>query len=156
MTKTSQQQSLGRPGRASSSSIYPFRRIFDSERKQPPHRVAVFCSGAGYGNRTRLCGLGSDRSTDELTLHVMVIIPDGKGKFKSFLGDFPGEVGGFPWGSPFSSRHFFRPLAQAPRAVLRSLPFFLACPLRVRGPKFGENSSIGEFAKIAIEIYCRQ
>ena len=28
-----------------------------------------FCFGAGYGNRTRLCGLGSDHSTDELTLH---------------------------------------------------------------------------------------
>ena len=29
--------------------------------------------GAGYGNRTRLCGLGSDRSTDELTLHIKLL-----------------------------------------------------------------------------------
>lgn len=27
--------------------------------------------GAGNGNRTRLCGLGSDRSTDELCLRFM-------------------------------------------------------------------------------------
>ncbi len=29
--------------------------------------------GAGYGNRTRLCGLGSDHSTDELTLRMAVL-----------------------------------------------------------------------------------
>ena len=31
-------------------------------------------SGAGYGNRTRLCGLGSDHSTDELTLRFLYYI----------------------------------------------------------------------------------
>ena len=36
------------------------------EKTQPSIWMAVFF-GAGYGNRTRLCGLGSDRSTDELT-----------------------------------------------------------------------------------------
>ena len=37
-------------------------------------RIAVvFSDGAGYGNRTRLCGLGSDRSTDELTLHIKLL-----------------------------------------------------------------------------------
>ena len=34
--------------------------------------ASAFC-GAGYGNRTRLCGLGSDRSTDELTLHIKLL-----------------------------------------------------------------------------------
>ncbi len=38
-------------------------------KKQAPHSGCLFF-GAGYGNRTRLCGLGSDRSTDELTLHA--------------------------------------------------------------------------------------
>ena len=33
----------------------------------------VQLDGAGYGNRTRLCGLGSDRSTDELTLHIKLL-----------------------------------------------------------------------------------
>ena len=33
----------------------------------------AFLFGAGYGNRTRLCGLGSDRSTDELTLHIKLL-----------------------------------------------------------------------------------
>lgn len=39
-----------------------------SKTKQHPDGM-LFCFGAGYGNRTRLCGLGSDHSTDELTLH---------------------------------------------------------------------------------------
>ena len=30
--------------------------------------------GAGYGNRTRLCGLGSDHSTNELILHVRLAV----------------------------------------------------------------------------------
>ena len=34
----------------------------------------VQLDGAGYGNRTRLCGLGSDRSTDELTLQTTVLL----------------------------------------------------------------------------------
>ena len=33
----------------------------------------VQLDGAGYGNRTRLCGLGSDRSSDELTLHIKLL-----------------------------------------------------------------------------------
>ena len=41
-----------------------------------PRRKAWHFYGAGYGNRTRLCGLGSDHSTDELTLHRGVIIAD--------------------------------------------------------------------------------
>ena len=39
-------------------------------KEKPSSRMAFLC-GAGYGNRTRLCGLGSDRSTDELTLHYL-------------------------------------------------------------------------------------
>ena len=38
--------------------------------------TASIHSGARYGNRTRLCGLGSDRSTDELTLHLLSEHPD--------------------------------------------------------------------------------
>ena len=45
-------------------AVLPQRR-----KKTAPQTGAVFCFGAGYGNRTRLCGLGSDHSTDELTLH---------------------------------------------------------------------------------------
>ena len=41
---------------------------FFQKQKQHPDGM-LFCFGAGYGNRTRLCGLGSDHSTDELTLH---------------------------------------------------------------------------------------
>ena len=41
---------------------------FISLKKEHCRSNALF-SGAGYGSRTRLCGLGSDRSTDELTLH---------------------------------------------------------------------------------------
>ena len=41
---------------------------FFPKQKQHPDGM-LFCFGAGYGNRTRLCGLGSDHSTDELTLH---------------------------------------------------------------------------------------
>ena len=37
--------------------------------------------GAGYGNRTRLCGLGSDHSTDELTLRFLYYIRKG-GQFQ--------------------------------------------------------------------------
>ncbi len=51
--------------------------------------------GAGYGNRTRLCGLGSDHSTDELTLHRSCegIIANQKGKFKPFLAEVSKEAG---------------------------------------------------------------
>ena len=55
-------------------------------------RFAVFDFGAGYGNRTRLCGLGSDHSTDELTLHivpllVMAIIAEREENFNPFFVD---------------------------------------------------------------------
>ena len=40
-----------------------------SQNKNSIPMGCCFCFGAGYGNRTRLCGLGSDHSTDELTLH---------------------------------------------------------------------------------------
>ena len=42
-----------------------------SEKHSLP--TASIHSGARYGNRTRLCGLGSDRSTDELTLHIKLL-----------------------------------------------------------------------------------
>lgn len=45
-----------------------------SEKHSLP--TASIHSGARYGNRTRLCGLGSDRSTDELTLHLLSEHPD--------------------------------------------------------------------------------
>ena len=42
--------------------------------KKHSHPFGWLCFfGAGYGNRTRLCGLGSDRSTDELTLHIKLL-----------------------------------------------------------------------------------
>ena len=59
----------------------PWRQIVRSVRHPTAERqvptghlhgmgsIFFLCFGAGYGNRTRLCGLGSDRSTDELTLH---------------------------------------------------------------------------------------
>ena len=43
------------------------------EQKTPSGWMAFF-HGAGYGNRTRLCGLGSDRSTDELTPRSIVLL----------------------------------------------------------------------------------
>ena len=42
-------------------------------KNQHPSLRWVLIFGAGYGNRTRLCGLGSDRSTDELTLHIKLL-----------------------------------------------------------------------------------
>ena len=42
--------------------------------------ASAFC-GAGYGNRTRLCGLGSDHSTDELTLRFLYYTRKG-GQFQ--------------------------------------------------------------------------
>ena len=44
-----------------------------TKKEQHPGGVPFFF-GAGYGNRTRLCGLGSDRSTDELTLRFLYYI----------------------------------------------------------------------------------
>ena len=53
-----------------------FRQFLPAfSKKDSIPKDAVFF-GAGYGNRTRLCGLGSDRSTDELTLRCGVIIAD--------------------------------------------------------------------------------
>ena len=42
-------------------------------QKEMPSEWMASLFGAGYGNRTRLCGLGSDRSTDELTLHIKLL-----------------------------------------------------------------------------------
>ena len=55
-------------------------------KKSTPGGV-LFLYGAGYGNRTRLCGLGSDRSTDELTLRCGVIITDPSQKINPFLSN---------------------------------------------------------------------
>ena len=55
-------------------------------KKSTPSGV-LFLYGAGYGNRTRLCGLGSDRSTDELTLRCGVIITDPGQKINPFLSN---------------------------------------------------------------------
>ena len=52
------------------------------QKKGTPTGVP-FTYGAGYGNRTRLCGLGSDHSTDELTLHGKNIIADSPGNFNT-------------------------------------------------------------------------
>ena len=67
------------------------------QKKGTPTGVP-FTYGAGYGNRTRLCGLGSDHSTDELTLHGKNIIADsprgdieGKCKLLKFCIDFAYE-----------------------------------------------------------------
>ena len=50
----------------------------------------VLFSGAGYGSRTRLHGLGSRCITDIRTLHsIALIIAEGYGKFKSFLSAIP-------------------------------------------------------------------
>ena len=43
-------------------------------KNQHPSLRWVLIFGAGYGNRTRLCGLGSDRSTDELTPRSIVLL----------------------------------------------------------------------------------
>ena len=67
----------------------------ESETKKTANlilRFAVLDFGAGYGNRTRLCGLGSDHSTDELTLHivpllVMAIIAEQEENFNPFFVD---------------------------------------------------------------------
>ena len=59
-----------------------FNRRLCEKKKSTPKRAFY---GAGYGNRTRLCGLGSDHSTDELTLRVGAIIADRKRKFKPNL-----------------------------------------------------------------------
>ena len=52
------------------------------QKKGTPTGVP-FTYGAGYGNRTRLCGLGSDHSTDELTLRDRCIIADCPGNFNT-------------------------------------------------------------------------
>ena len=56
-----------------------------TKKEQHPGGV-LFFFGAGYGNRTRLCGLGSDHSTDELTLHPFDsgIIAEPEGNFNHF------------------------------------------------------------------------
>ena len=55
------------------------------KKHRHPGGVSAF-SGAGYGNRTRLHGLGSRCITDIRTLHSLVLIIAGMiGKFKTFL-----------------------------------------------------------------------
>ena len=61
-------------------------RLSSRYKKSTPGGV-LFLYGAGYGNRTRLCGLGSDRSTDELTLRCGVIITDPGQKINPFLSN---------------------------------------------------------------------
>ena len=53
------------------------------EQKKGTPTGVPFTHGAGYGNRTRLCGLGSDHSTDELTLRGKGIIADCPGNFNT-------------------------------------------------------------------------
>ena len=60
------------------------RRAGRGQKKGTPTGVP-FTYGAGYGNRTRLCGLGSDRSTDELT-------PQGRRKVREYSADYVGSV----------------------------------------------------------------
>ena len=50
-------------------------------QKEMPSEWMASLFGAGYGNRTRLCGLGSDHSTDELTLRFLYYIRKG-GQFQ--------------------------------------------------------------------------
>ena len=52
--------------------------------KKTPHR-GVFFYGAGYGNRTRLHGLGSRCITDIRTLRTRCIIPNQNSNFNPFL-----------------------------------------------------------------------
>ena len=59
-----------------------------TKKEQHPGGV-LFSFGAGYGNRTRLCGLGSDRSTDELTLRCGAIIADPRRKINKNLSLYP-------------------------------------------------------------------
>lgn len=82
------QQSVGCPrcpatvGRVSTG--HPDESGFDSpnhSQKQKHPGWGAFAFGAGYGNRTRLCGLGSDHSTDELTLRFLYYIRKG-GQFQ--------------------------------------------------------------------------
>ena len=56
-----------------------------------------FLSGAGYGSRTRLSGLGSRCTTDVRTLHLDFsgIIPSSDGKCNRFLSRFQSRVSGW-------------------------------------------------------------
>ena len=62
-----------------------------------------FCFGAGYGNRTRLLGLGSRCTTDVLTLQSEAIIADFPAQCKAKFAcrhSFPymPQAGGIGWG----------------------------------------------------------
>ena len=61
--------------------LFSFRMIFFHKRKNTLYslksrRYGVFSFGADNGSRTRLCSLGSCRSTDELYPHLLRIIAD--------------------------------------------------------------------------------
>ena len=47
--------------------------VIETSRLFAAASFLVQLDGAGYGNRTRLCGSGRDRSTDELTLHIKLL-----------------------------------------------------------------------------------
>ena len=56
---------------------------YRGKKKRVNKRNFLIIKGAEYGNRTRLCGLGSDHSTDELTLRGKGIIADCPGNFNT-------------------------------------------------------------------------
>ena len=67
-------------------------------RRKPRQLPRLFFSGAGYGNRTRLLGLGSRCTTDVLTLQSEAIIADFpaqcKAKFAKREDILHGQAGG--------------------------------------------------------------
>ena len=61
---------------------------FPNNHKSPGGFCRPEIFGAGYGNRTRLLGLGSRCTTDVLTLHDLHSITPPEGKFKGCFVDF--------------------------------------------------------------------
>ena len=57
--------------------------MFQKSKKESRDNVAAFLFGAGYGNRTRLLGLGSRCTTDVLTLQSEPIIADVRAQCKA-------------------------------------------------------------------------
>lgn len=88
-----------------------------SEKHSLP--TASIHSGARYGNRTRLCGLGSDRSTDELTLHLLsehsdssIIIPFFPVPVKNIRSSSERRTGNYRDDTAFSVGQDLRSAAQ--------------------------------------------
>ena len=83
-------------------SAYPCRH-HAVRKTQKSTAAQCFFAGAGYGNRTRLLGLGSRCTTDVLTLQSEAIIADFPAQCKAKFAcrhSFPymPPAGGIGWG----------------------------------------------------------